>query len=179
MRNFKTEQPELICNKMLKGISGEFPVSAEQRAIFVERFRVLAEIMLPHIPRGSASVGAVICKCALKYGLLKAIAFAESVKQGTFTGPNDPAKLLWIYLTKNAGAGKEKGTEIYCKTVTAARAWCEEKTLARSLHPAAKDIFEWDEQYRYPAFGSDCIVENQNSSQVLDNNISNDSPTQS
>lgn len=169
---------EQICNRMLKGMQRNFPIPDDQRALFVERFLILAEFMLPYMPKGvkgtfSASVGAAICKCALKHGLLKAINFSESVKRGIFNGPNDPARILWDYLMRNE-CGRTNSTDIYCKTVYAARAWCEGKVIKRGLRAAKIDFFEWDATYRYPA-----TVVNQNESVVSSNNVSKETPIQS
>ena len=141
---------ELVCNQMLKGIHRKFPdITSEQREAFYSRFGFLAELFCLHLPRASAALGAVICKCTIKYGLPKPVALAETLRKGTFNGDKDPAKLLWDYITKTIGR-KEDSTLIYSKCVTAARAYCEDRTLTE-LRYATTDIFEWDEDFRYPA----------------------------
>lgn len=112
----------------------------EDRMRFMELHRNLVEELIPRLPRASAAVGAVISKCAIKYGKDKAIAFADAVKNCKFCGPNDPALLFWQYLLRSKN---KPAVEVYKITVTAARAYCENRTLT-SLRPAETDIFEWE-----------------------------------
>lgn len=177
------EQAERICNAMLKGISGKFPAGStpEQRSEFQQRHLLLAQLIVPHLPRASAALGAVICKCAMKYGLFKAVQLAEALRTGVFAGEKDPAKLLWEFLTR---AGGLESVEIYRKAVTAARAYCEDRTLTE-LRFAGTDIFDWDENY-YPLGESMLSADrrNQKSSskkpfEENSNVSSNGTPTQS
>jgi hypothetical protein len=169
---------------MLKGISGKFPagITPEERLEFQKRYLLLAELIVPHLPRASAALGAVICKCAIKYGLPKAIQLAEALRTGVFRGDKDPAKLLWLFLTKAAGMD---AVEVYRKTVSGARAFCEDRELGE-LRFANTDIFDWDQDRTYPVGESALSFERRNQKSSVRNPLddessvsSNGTPTQS
>lgn len=135
-----------IVNQMLKGINGLFPEpyqgkkNESKRVELCNLLRPFIVFFVPYVPdRNNASIGAVICKCAVKYNLEKALAFAKAVNSGHFKGYNDPAHLLWLMLAKKSSL---KNKNLYALTVTAARAYCEERELG-SLRESTKDICDW------------------------------------
>jgi hypothetical protein len=148
---------ENILNQMLKGLSGTFPkITDEQRENFYNRFEELANkiaLVLPQTSSGtySGAIGAVIGKCAIKYGTEKALSLIDSVRTCMFRGKSDPARLLWTFMTSKRMARGMSSPEIYCRTVTAARAYCENRLLTDSaLRPAQRDIFEWNSDFSAP-----------------------------
>src|ERR1039458_8790916 len=148
----RSEVAENILNQMLKGPSSNFPkrLTSEQREAFYNKFgEVAAEIalVLPQTSSGtySGAIGAVICKCAIKYGTKKALDLIHSVKDCIFKGKNDPARLLWTFMISGGTKGLN-AEQIYRKTVTAVRAYCENRDLM-DLRYASKDIFEWDSDF--------------------------------
>lgn len=136
-----------IASRMMRGpYYGNLNVSAADREKFEEKYKSLIGEIIPHLPRGGSSIGAVVAKCAIKYGKEKAIEFAEAVKNANFNGEDDPAHLFWR--ATNSGH-KRDAVELYCITVTAARAYCRGKTLAfdHGLRKSKSDIFDWDENW--------------------------------
>lgn len=135
------ELADNILNQMIKGIEGVFPkeCNEKKRNELTERYRAMIYPFVTFIPRLNAAIGAVVCKCAIQYGVKKAINFAKAVRDGTFNGPNDPAHLMWLFLARNKGF---KSLDVYKVAVSAARAFCEGRTLT-ALRPAGSDIFKW------------------------------------
>jgi curved DNA-binding protein CbpA len=72
-------------------------------------------------------------------GLEKALAFSKAVTGGHFNGHNDPAHLFWMYSLRNKNC---KSKTLYAITVTAARAYCEGRTLEQ-LTESRTDILDW------------------------------------
>ena len=147
---------ERVCNQMLKGIGNkgkaEVQLPAEKRTKFYEQFEALAtEITkcLPGSPDGtySAALGAVACKCAIKYGADKAKEFLSVMKECKFQGQNDPAHLLWKFLNH---PGPSFPT-FYNKAVCAARAHCEGRRTLSELRNVKQDVFDWNDDYTGPA----------------------------
>lgn len=127
-----------ICYQMMRG-SKQTPFSAAERAVFKAKYQKLVESIMPHLPRASSAVGAVVCICALYYGREKAVKFADNLKNGVFDGLDDPVFLLWRFLNTR----KNKTTDqTYRLTVGAAKAYCEGKKLNR-LRELKSDIFKW------------------------------------
>lgn len=142
----------MIANQMMKGPrSGRHAPNSTsaQRAAFLETHLPLIIRILEKAPRGSAAIGAVVAKCAIKFGEEKALAFAEAVKLGKFQGVKDPVHLFWNYLLKSKGRDSK---EIYLMAVTACRAFCEGREIS-VLKKASKDIFEWDANWQYNSSG--------------------------
>jgi hypothetical protein len=140
----KEELSERVINYMLKGISGV--MTDQQKADFRAKYYDLAnEVMLLLIPNPSRvyspAIGAAITKCAIKYGKEKAFKLLQTMKDGTFNGLNDPARLLHLLIKTNKDFNNE---QLYNKTVCAARAYCENRTLTE-LRYAKTDVFRWSE----------------------------------
>lgn len=148
----KSELADRICNQMLKGPSGKMPdISEEQKSAFFTRYGELAKSIAEATPYYSGDTvspafGAVICKCAIWYGKDKIMQLIDRISQGTFQGQNDPAKLLFVFMTRSKGLTTQ---QIYQKVVSAARAFCEDRTL-HELRYASTDIFEWNSDFSGP-----------------------------
>lgn len=131
-----------ICYQMMRG-SKQAVYSAEERSVFKAKYQKFVEGIMPHLPRASSAVGAVICICALYYGKDKAVKFAENLKNGVFDGLDDPVFLLWRFLNTR----KNRTTDqTYRLTVGAAKAYCEGRKLDR-LRELKSDIFKWGENW--------------------------------
>ena len=139
--------PDLIVNQMIKGIAGKYKmldVPFAEREKFRAIYQPIIDEMIPHLPKGgSSAVGAVLCKCAVKFGTEKPIFFADALRSGIFNG-HESIKLIWSFLMRSPG---RETLKIYQYVTTAARAFCEERPL-KELRPAKKDIFEWDENWQ-------------------------------
>lgn len=139
------EVSDFFVNQMLKGVNGVYPdkyrgMYNENRAELCRALRPHISLIVPYIPaRFNSAVGAVILKCAIKYGLAKALEFANCINEGKFKGHSDPVYLIWLHLVKNKNV---KSPALYATVVTAARAYCEGKEL-KGLRPSSKDILEW------------------------------------
>jgi hypothetical protein len=130
---------KVVANQMMKGPKNAryAPGSTEKsREEFAKKHEELIAKILKRMPQSRATVVAVICKCALKYGEEKAIKLADCLKAGTFNGANDPAHLLWQFIHYSRG---KNTTNVYRHTVCAARAFCEGRTLTH-LRPSESDI---------------------------------------
>jgi hypothetical protein len=135
-KNYNREK--LVSNQMMKGpVNGRYAAGSTERSRqeFFQKHLDLIEEVLRRSPRASAAVGAVICKAALLYNRESALAFADALRAGTFSGQDDPVFLLWKYLLR-----KDQSTiQIYKTTVTAVRAYCEGRKLS-VLREAKGDI---------------------------------------
>jgi len=140
-----------IAKEMMKGLNPKRFKTASPQDIedFVERYRDLIEAVIPHVPRGLPTVGAVICKCGLKYDLARAIEFLVNFRDSYFNGRDDPVFLYcrWFY-SKNRI--KQNRILTYQKTLNACRAYCEYRKLKEiRATNATVDVFEWDDDWTY------------------------------
>lgn len=137
-------QAQMISNMMMKGLdqSGKYAKdSTEQdRLQFLEKYEPVIYEIMPLLPRGSAAIGAAVCKCAIKFGMEKTKKFAKSLKEGVFNGQDDPVHLLWAYTMRNSD---ETPGKLYKLTLTACIAYCEGRQI-KSLRPAKRDVFVWN-----------------------------------
>jgi hypothetical protein len=142
----KTEIANKIGRKMILGEnSGKVP--PEHLEILQARYGDIILKIAQSLPRYSVSVGAVIGKCAIRYGHKKALDFCDTISNEKFKGPLDPAYLLWTLLL--SCKGKKVTREIYKKSVTAVRAWCEDRTLTE-IRAARRDVFIWGKDFSVP-----------------------------
>ena len=150
MKDFKSygDLADHIVQQMLKGIKGLHPPeyqgrkNEEKRRQLCQRLRPFVIPIVPYVPqRQNAAVGAVLCKCAIKYGLAKAIQFSKAVNHGSFNGHDDPAHLMWLYFVR---AKNFRRNAVYATTVTAMRAYCENRKLVK-LSESATDILDWSD----------------------------------
>jgi hypothetical protein len=142
------EVADFFVNQMLKGITGIYPKKykgqiSKNRADLCETLRPHISRLVPYTPsRFNSAVGAVICKCAIKYGLQKALQFAKCINDGIFLkGHSDPAYLLWLHLIRNKNS---RSCALYANAVTAARAYCEGREL-KHLRESVCEIMEWSD----------------------------------
>ena len=140
-----------ILSKIITGC-GEFTKTSDDSKLIIESKygHLIKELIhtLPH--RHSGTVGGAIIKCALIYGTHKVKEFVTNIKNGKFSGNDDPAFLLWTFLSqKKKGQKLDITDDIYRKTITACRAYCEGRTL-KVLKPVDKDLFEWEANFTVP-----------------------------
>lgn len=137
----------MTANQMMKGIHrGEIKASATQKKLFLKRHEKNIEWVVDQLPRISAAVHAVMVKCLIKYGEERVRDFCTAIREVQFNGLHDPAHMLWKFLLKEAG----RDTNLtYRKTVAAAKAYMENKTL-EFMRAADTDVFEWDEDWTVP-----------------------------
>jgi hypothetical protein len=132
----------------LRGLTNK-EYSANQRRAFFAKHGLAIRKITQAIPKKktqtTAVLGAVLLKCSRKYGLDKALEMANNLKAMCFTGPDDPAHLLWAKIYKGKPANRDT---FYKLAVTACRAYCEDRTLS-NLHMSKTDIFEWDSNWEY------------------------------
>ena len=144
MRNGKDELAGRCVMQMLKGLNGEMPViTEEQKDEFFAKHLDLAkrvmDLLLPNPDRTySAAIGAVIAKAALKYGEEKAFKLLTTMRDCTFNGEYDPARLLHLLIKNSRGLSNQ---HLYARAVSATRAFCEGRTIME-LKKAKSDILE-------------------------------------
>jgi hypothetical protein len=136
-----------ISNSLVKGIKNAYPAEFKDEVThqrFIEEHAPKFLMLIPYLPKKCrATVGAIVVKCAMIFGLNKALEFAKAVKDGTFNGVDDPVHLLWLYLETSKSY---KQNDVYGKTLTAARAFCQGKKL-QGLRVAKVDLFEWTPEH--------------------------------
>jgi len=112
---------------------------------------LIVQVMHKVSSKYSVVVAAALVKCALIYGEKKTLEFCDKLKDQSFDGQNDPARLLWHFLLNSKSFGKknEVTKKTYLKTVHAARAFCEGRTLSE-LRISNSDFFEWEPGFIVP-----------------------------
>lgn len=143
----RTDLTDQIAMQMMKsGTTGHIKATKKQRENFKERHRKYIEWAIEQLPKCSSAVGAVVVKCAIKYGQEKVSRFCDALASHKFNGVRDPAYLLWRFLQKHRGKDTKA---VYWRTVCAAKAYMEERTLI-IVREVKEDIFDWDEGWTVP-----------------------------
>ena len=141
-----------VVNQMMKGPNaGRLPVTKRMVNAFTRRHEDKIRFVLDLLPqhkRASAAVPAVVTKALIVYGLEKTLRFCRALTDLQFTGTDDPAHLLWLFLLRN-NAHDELTVTIYQKTICCVKAYMEGRIIPR-LTASKQDIFTWDEDYTLP-----------------------------
>lgn len=140
----------MIAHKMMCGLtsgSGLKKQHTKERFVnFQERYKTAIVWVDNNMPRQIAgraiSIGVLgaIGKGVLWYGIDKMESFCNALGKGNFAGVNDPAHMLWLWLS---GRSKYDCNTAYRKTVACIRAYMLGKQPKYHLHPAETDLFEW------------------------------------
>lgn len=141
-----------IASQMMKcGQPGELKATKAQLENFKQRHFKQMEWVVANLPTDgcrTSIIPAVVVKCLIKYDTKRVVEFCRALKNGLFNGVDDPAYLLWQFIQRHR-RGKDNSTNVYFIAVAAAKAYMEHKTL-KTLRPATKDIFDWDDDYTVP-----------------------------
>lgn len=136
-----------VASQMMKGgVPGRLKITKKQRNNFERQHEFHILWAVRNLPRTSAAVPAVVVKCLIKYDYVLVASFCKALKNGLFKGQDDPAHVLWRFLQRHKGWDT---STVYKKTVAAAKAYMEGKTLT-TLRPWKTDIFVWDEGFTVP-----------------------------
>jgi len=85
-----------------------------------------------------------IGKAVLFYGKDRMENFCNAIKNCEFNGVDDPAHVLWLWLTRTSRDTKD----VYKRTAKAIRCYINCRKLSnRNFEPCKIDIFEWNEDY--------------------------------
>lgn len=134
-----------IANQMMKGnvsCKNAPGTSKSSRDRFVKKYEVLIRLIAPQLPRDSFALGAVVTKCALKYGLDKAVDFCKALKSANFKGDTDPVCLYYMFMVNNHHK-RLQPNYVYKVAGFCVKAYCEGRTIKR-IRPMKGDIFEWN-----------------------------------
>jgi len=142
-----------IAREMMRGMDeGPFKkATPEEIQRFTEQHRALIQEVLPYVPRGFSTIGAVVCKCAIEFDKARAIEFLANFKESLFQGREDPVFLFRKWFDGRTRVKKDR-IRTYQVTLAACRAYCNQRQV-KELRPAwaSKDAFEWDNDWSYPS----------------------------
>ncbi len=119
-------------------------IDAKELELFRSKYKEYVDWMANIDPSCRPSVGAAIAKTAVLYGKNRMELFVTALREQIFDGKTDPAYKLWYWLLKNKG--KRNKNNAYFKTISAARAYAENRKLISELR-AERDLFTWTETY--------------------------------
>lgn len=149
----KLNRLDMVANQMMKGVSGSrLPCNRAATADVEEQFRQrheeLIKELMEYIPtKWSAAVAAAIGNGMLWHGREKILPFCRALSKAEFSGADDPAHILWLWLIKNEHH-RQPVKDTYKRAVCAIKAFVKGRTLTvKTLRPATSDFFEWDETY--------------------------------
>lgn len=143
----------MVANQAMAGCSSNYP-EAEKVLAFRERYKEVFMWVDNNTPkRTSLGVVGAIAKAVLWYGVEKIKPFCDALKNLQFTGLDDPAHVLYIWLMNQA---RYNTKDAYRRTVTAMRYFLDGRKIGvvyngrlivHKLYPATTDLFTWDETY--------------------------------
>ena len=142
---------ESVAKEMMRGLDDERYKKATPEEIeqFTQRYLKLIEEIFPHIPRDFNIIGAVVCKCALKYDKKRAIEFLTNFRDSLFQGREDPVFLFRRWFDSKHRRIRDR-EQLYKTTLMACRAFCEHREFKEIRSRITRDLFEWDADWDYP-----------------------------
>lgn len=149
--SLNTKVPSVAIS-MMRGTASSAPrYTDSEKAEFVHLHgEVILKVQRSLPPSPRADVVAAICKAVIWHSEELIMPFAAQIKKLKFDD-GDPAKALFLYLTKAKTSGKKiKPAEVYKKTLAALQAYIEGRNLTR-LYDRDEDFFEWEPGWQVPA----------------------------
>lgn len=156
---------QVVSQMMKGGRYGRAEANDRQKQNFRQRHEKQIRWAIKSLPRCSVAVSAVVVKCLIRYDQKRVAQFCTALQKAFFDGQDDPAMLLWKFLQKHRGKGKDT-VSVYQKTVCAAKAYMEGRRV-KELTPLKGDIFVWDEGWTVP----DNLLSNWNPDLIPDDEV--------
>jgi hypothetical protein len=141
-----------FCKAIMKGILGKTSKSKyteTEIAEFAHKWEPIISWVSLHLPIARAEVQAALAKAYIWYGPEKIEPFCQRLKDIKFTEDGDPAKALYVALTKAKVNRINISLVAYKKTLASIEAIMLNKPLNR-LYEREEDIFQWQEGWELP-----------------------------
>jgi len=138
-----------FCKAIMKGLQSKVRYTETEIAEFAHKWQDLIAWISSNLPVARAEVQAAIAKAYLWYGPEKIELFAERLREVKFTEDGDPARALYLALTKAKINRINVASVAYKKTLASVEATVTNKPLSR-LYERDEDIFQWQEGWELP-----------------------------
>lgn len=138
-----------FCKAIMKGLQNKLRYTETEIAEFAHKWQDLVLWTSKNLPKGRVEVQAAVGKAYLWYGPEKIEPFAERLRDVRFTEDGDPARALYLALTKAKINRINVALVAYKKTLSAIEATITNKPLSR-LYERDEDIFQWQEGWELP-----------------------------
>jgi len=148
-----------FCKAIMKGLQSKVRYTETEIAEFAHKWQHLVAWVSTTLPGARAEVQAAIAKAYLWHGPDKIEPFAERLRDVKFTEDGDPARALYLALTKAKINRINVALVAYKKTLASVEATMTNKPLSR-LYERDEDIFQWQEGWELP-HGSWWATQNQ------------------
>lgn len=138
-----------FCKAIMKGLQNKVRYTETEIAEFAHKWQDLVAWISVNLPGARAEVQAAVAKAYLWYGPEKMEPFAERLREVKFTEDGDPARALYLALTKAKINRINVALVAYKKTLASVEATMTNKPLSR-LYERDEDIFQWQEGWELP-----------------------------
>jgi hypothetical protein len=138
-----------FCKAIMKGLQSKLRYTETEIAEFAHKWQDLVLWTSKNLPKARAEVQAAVGKAYLWYGPEKIEPFAERLRDVRFTEDGDPARALYLALTKARINRINVALVAYKKTLSSIEATVTNKPLSR-LYERDEDIFQWQEGWELP-----------------------------
>jgi hypothetical protein len=138
-----------FCKAVMKGLQNKVRYTETEIAEFAHKWQDLVAWISANLPGARAEVQAAVAKAYLWYGPEKMEPFAERLREVKFTEDGDPARALYLALTKAKINRINVALVAYKKTLASVEATMTNKPLSR-LYERDEDIFQWQEGWELP-----------------------------
>ena len=138
-----------FCKAIMKGLQNKVRYTETEIAEFAHKWQDLVAWISTNLPGARAEVQAAVAKAYLWYGPEKIEAFAERLREVKFTEDGDPARALYLALTKAKINRINVALVAYKKTLASVEATMTNKPLSR-LYERDEDIFQWQDGWELP-----------------------------
>lgn len=138
-----------FCKALMKGLQSKVRYTETEIAEFAHKWQHVVAWVSTNLPGARAEVQAAIAKAYLWYGPEKIESFAERIREVKFTEDGDPAKALYLALSRAKLNRINVSLVAYKKTLASIEATITKKPLTR-LYERDEDIFQWQEGWELP-----------------------------
>lgn len=138
-----------FCKALMKGLQNKVRYTETEIAEFAYKWQDVINWISNNLPGYRVEVQAALAKAYLWYGPDKIQPFSERLREVKFTQDGDPAKLLYLALTKAKINRNYIALVAYKKTLASVEATMLDKSLSR-LYERDEDIFQWKEGWELP-----------------------------
>lgn len=138
-----------FCKAIMKGLQNKVRYTETEIAEFAHKWQDLVAWISSNLPGARAEVQAAVAKAYLWYGPEKIEPFAERLREVKFTEDGDPARALYLALTKAKINRINVALVAYKKTLASVEATMTNKPLSR-LYERDEDIFQWQDGWELP-----------------------------
>lgn len=128
-----------FCKAIMRGLGGRVKYTASELSAFAIKWENLLHWIAKHLPSARAEVQAAVSKAYLFHGPELVEPFCDRLRNIRFTEDGDPAKALFVALSRQKGMGQ---LVAYKKTLQALDALLNKRPLNK-VYEKEEDIFNW------------------------------------